>query len=280
MSVTKYLTFFISSDPAAGAKNRSARGDRFQVILDRPISLPNNCESAQIRVLNSSIWNVVPNISADIGNNTLAFTVGGTSYTSTIPDGLYSLDALEDFIQRDLTNKGLDPTAIQFSGNGATQRTVITFGVDNVQLDLTVPNSPTELLGFNARLVPLTPQVAGYSEPGDTTANFNRTEFFLISSDLISNGIPINSTSGSGILHKALIQAQPGSQSNFLPYIPSKVDASELIGQAKNAFIVTLTDQLGRQVDTQGENFAFTMELSYTMPVGDVLTQQGQRVRW
>lgn len=281
MPVTKrYQTYFISSDPDAGSVNLSQQGDQFQVVLDRPINIPRNAVDAHIRVLDSSIWNVVPNISADIGNNNLSYIVGGVQYSTLIPNGLYSLEGLEDFIQRDLTNKGLSPTAITLSGNSATQKSVLTFEA-GVQLDLTVANAPTQILGFDARLVPLTPQVDGYSEEGDSTANFNRTEFFLISSDIVSNGIPVNSSSGSGVIHKALIQSQPGSQSNYLPYLPPIVDAGELIGQSKSSFNVRLSDQLGRRVSTQGEYFAFTMQLEYS--INSETTNplvEGQRSRW
>lgn len=279
--VHKYQTYFISSDPRAGALNVSPTGDIFQILLDRPITIPRNAIDAQIRVLDSNIWNVVPNISASIGNNVLNFNIQGTSYTTNFPDGLYSLEALEEFIQRDLELKGLDPTAIQFSGNGATQKSVLRFGVDNVQIDFTQANSPREILGFDSRLVPLTPQPAGFSEEGDSQANFNRTEYFLISTDLISNGVPLNSTSGNGVIHKALIQAPPGSQSNFLPYKPIVVDASELIGFSKNQFTVRLTDQLNRPVSTQGESFSFTMELSYSIESNvKSLAHEAQGTRW
>ena len=121
---------------------------------------------------------------------------------------------------------------------------------------------PRVILGFNSRLVPLVPQTPPYNEAGDTTAAFNTISSFLIKSDLVSDGIPVNSVS-SGTIANVLIDVPPGSLINYTPFHPTRVDASELIGRPKNSFNFRLTDQNGVAVNTSGEYWSFTVVLRY-----------------
>ena len=121
-------------------------------------------------------------------------------------------------------------------------------------------------MGFEARLAPLTPQPGPWLERADFQASFNRTNSFLIRSDLVGNGIPVNSKA-AGILAQVMIDEPPGSQVNYVPFFPPRSDADELIAHNKNFFSFFLVDQLGREVDTFGENWSFTLVIRYQIPV-------------
>jgi len=270
--VKKYESYLFSSDPNSGALNVSADGSRFFIQLDRPIEVPRTAIDAELRVLESKIWNVNPNIGPDLdegANNVLNFSVNArvnaTSYEIVIPEGLYTLENLNSSIGRELVNLDLDRTAIQITGDDATQKIIFTFGIDGVQLDFTAPNGLNGILGVDSRLLPVAPSTVGQIEFGDNIAQFNRTQSHLIATDLISNGVPINSTSGSGIISVSPITVRPGYQNVYEPYNPIIIDASELIGQSKSSWSFRLTDQLLRPINTRSEFYSLTIEISYTI---------------
>jgi hypothetical protein len=270
--IKKQLSYVFSSDPSNGALNLSKDGDRFSVQLNQPIMVPADSLNCSLKLRSAKIWNTVPNISLEIGNNKLYIytdfisTGSPTLHTIEIPDGLYSLDGLNTFLARELVSLDLPSNLITMASDDSTQKVVLTFNQVNTWLDFTQPDTARDVLGFNSRLVPNIPEGAGYSEVADSVAKFNRTDSFLISGDLVSNGIPVNNVS-KGILGEVLITAKPGSQINYTPYLPLSVNATELIGKAKNFFTFSLTDQLSRSVDTLGERFSFTIVISYWVKV-------------
>lgn len=273
----KEYAYFFSSDVENGAQNVSADGSSFSIQLDRPIDLP-KCLDATLEVTTASIWNVSPNISALIGNNKLYVhtdyvvptppqaTAAPTDFVITIPDGSYGVTDLDQLISREVVKVGYPSNLIQISADDATQKVIITFNYASTWLDFTYADSVRDVLGFNARLVPLTPQAADYSEPADETAAFNRVSSYLLKTDLISNGIAVNNISES-IIAEVLITARPGSLINYTPYLPPKADAMELSRHSKNQFSFRLTDQLGRPVELLGESYSFTIVIRYTIEV-------------
>jgi hypothetical protein len=271
-AIEKQLSYVFSSDPLNGAKNISNDGDRFSVQLYQPIMIPAESLNCSLKLTRATVWNTVPNISLEIGNNLLYVYTDYVSTGSpvlhiiTFPDGLYSLSGLSSFLARKFVSLNLPSNLIVITSDESTQKTILTFNFNNTWIDFTQAQTCRDVLGFNSRLVPLTPQAAGHSETGDVVAVFNRTNSFLISGDLVADGIPINNRS-KGILGEILITSPPGRQINYTPFLPSSVDASELIGNSKNFFTFQLSDQVGRNVDTLGERWSFTIVISYWVKV-------------
>ena len=56
------ISFVVSSDPDAGATNRSADGSYFEIQLDDGLQIPKEALNVNVRVEEASIWWVVPNI--------------------------------------------------------------------------------------------------------------------------------------------------------------------------------------------------------------------------
>jgi hypothetical protein len=273
--IEKQLSYLFVSDPINGARNVSSNGDAFSVQLDSPIHIPHNAIHCHLKLTQAEIWNVVPNISAAIGNNTLYIYTdwaadpdppNPVNFQIVIPDGLYSLTGLNNFISSSLINLNYPSTMIVLSGDDATQKSILTFNQDNTQIDFTQNNTPRDVLGFNARLAPLALEPAVHVEFGDAPAAFNRTNSFVIQGDLISNGIPINNIA-RGVLANVPITNSPGKQVIYQPYLPPAIAADELIGKSKNYFSFRLTDQLNRPVDTLGEHWSFTVTISYWLKV-------------
>ena len=257
--IPKSTSFFFSSDPLNKAQNVSQDGSEFSVMLDTPISLPQGAVSATLCVNQASIWNTSYNISASFGNNKITI-VAGTPFTLTIPDGLYSLGGLNAYLSTQFTNLGQPSNLITISGDDATQKTIITFLRAGDQVDFTQPNSVRVILGFNARLV-ISASI-GFNEYSDEPANFNRVNSYLIRSNLVSQGITVNSI-GQGLIAQIPITVPPGSQINYQPYNPIPVDCSELIGIGKNTFSFSLCDQNLRFTPTAGETWNFVVVLNY-----------------
>jgi len=259
-------SFFFSSDKANGAQNVSSDGSLFNVELYNPISIPKEAIYCTLEITAATIWNVSPNISAAIGNNKLNFNSGGANAVITIPDGLYGVDELAARIRIEVVKLGLPNDVFVFGADDSTSKIVYHFHLRRRFIDFTQPDSFRDVLGFNSRLVPLTPQGAEHIEDGDTTAGFNRINNYLIKSDIISNGISVNAVSDS-IIAAVLITSKPGSQIVFTPFHPPKANANQLIGHSKTNFGFRLTDEQGRAVDTQGQTYSFTIVIKYAIQV-------------
>ena len=264
----KKFSMFFSSDPLTGARNVSADGSEFSVQLNNPLSIPSNCLDCSLSVIQSSIWNTSYNISADFGNNIFAFNVAETPYSITIPDGLYSLSGLNAYLSTQFVNLGLAANVITLSGDDSTQKTILTFTGVGDYVDFTVPNNLRLVLGFDSRLAPLFPGApsVGFSEFSDNTAQFNRNNSYLITSDLVSNGIPINSTAAN-IIGSVPIDVSPGSQISYSPMNPLNFDGSELIGTIKNFFSFQLRNQSLQPTPTAGELWSLVILFEYSVPV-------------
>lgn len=258
-------SWIFSSSTAVGAENVTDNGSRFTVNLDNPISVPRGSVNCTLEVQQASIWYVSPNISAEIGNNKFYFAQGASNYVITIPDGLYSVSGLNALISRELSNLGLNSDQIILSGDNSTQKTVFTFPYAGTQIDFTQSDTPREILGFNSRLSPAAPSVAGESDTGDVVAAFNQLNSWLIHSTLANNGIPLNNT-GANIIAKVPITVSAGLQENYTPVNPTQTATPELIGNSISSINVWLTDQDNRPIDTFGEIFDVVIVLKWYYP--------------
>ena len=268
----RHQSYFFSSSETAGVLNKSADGSTFSVHLPRPLHVPRSAQNAVLRVTSASIWNSSPNISASLGNNIfelhyvyendMMIIVSG-DITLTIPDGLYSLNALNDFINRSLSENDIPTDVVTLTGDSATQKTILTFATAGSEVDFTVVNSFREVLGFDSKVV--TAVADNDSIYSDNVANFNRINQFLLSCSAISGGIPLNNR-GSGLIANVPITAAPGSQINYTPFHPPHVGVGEWIGNSIDSLTFILFDQELRPVDTLSEDYSFTLDISYTIP--------------
>jgi hypothetical protein len=259
----KSLSYIFNSDPASGAQNVSADGSVFQVSLNTPISIPKSAIDCSAGVIQAAIWSTSPNIAADFKNNQFEFTTTAApagTYTLTIPDGLYSVAGLNSYFSSQFTNLGLPSNLITLSGDSATQKSILTFSVSGDSIDFTIANSVREVLGFNAAVI--TAPSAGYSFFSDNTAAFNRVNSYIIASNLVSQGIPVNSQS-RGIIGTVPISVAPGSQINYSPQNVVWFDCGELIGSPKINMTFSLLDQDLRPTPTAGDSYSFVILIKY-----------------
>jgi hypothetical protein len=264
--IPREISYLFSSAVENGAENVSADGSKFSIVLSTPIQIPKASMYCYLSVTQANIWNTSPNIAVAFANNKFEFTttnVGNPgTHNITIPDGLYSVSALNGFLSTTFVNLLLPNNLISLSGDSATGKTILTFLEAGDSVDFTVVNSVREVLGFDSRISPLAPQAAGFSDFSDNIGVFNRVNSYLITSNMISNGIPLNG-GGAGILASVPIDENPGSQISYSPDNPISIDASELIGNSKLNLNFSLKDQELRNTPTAGEDWSFVVSIKY-----------------
>ena len=258
------LSYAFSSDPSVGAINIRNDGSSFSVALDTPINIPKGSKDCVVELLQASIWNTSPNIATAYGNNMFYISYNSITYPLTIPDGLYSVGDLNTIVSRLIMNLGLPSNLISISGDSATQKIVISYSLANTRIDFTQPNTIRLVLGFDARLSPLAGvSTVGYSDFGDSSANFNRINSFFIRSSLVMAGLPIN-TFNAGIIASVPITASPGSQINYQPTVPISVDGSNLPNSPLQYISFDLLDQKLRPVNTMSECWSIIIHIKFS----------------
>ena len=267
MTAVKYeIPLLLSSDTTSGASNVSADGSRFTVIFDEVLEIPADAVNCTLRSDKQTIWWTVPNIITGT-NDTFYIDVNGTPYVVVVDQGLYDLPALNSAIDRELVNQGADTGIIDLIEDNSSQKVIIRYNVVNTQVDFTQAQTFRDLMGFNSRLSPLVPSaVVGETDTADNIAAFNTVEYFLISTDLISQGIRLNNYYSNTVV-QVFIDVEPGSQITSNPFNPTRVAASNLIGTSRKSVDVWLTDQNNNPVNTNGEIFSLSLILEYTLLV-------------
>ena len=263
----KTMSYIFSSNVAAGAENVSADGSQFQVSLNNAIRVPQGAVNCEIGILHASIWNNSPNISAEFKNNQFRFTtstgVPGT-YTIAIPDGLYSVPFLNSYLSSQFVNLGYVANLFTVTGNDATQKSIITVLTSGDSVDFTLANSVNSVLGFSAAVY--TAAKANYAFFSQTEAVFNRVNSYIVASNLVSNGIQVNSNTG-GIIGTIPIDKAPGLQLNYAPTNIAWFSGMELAGLSKGNISFRLIDQALRATPTAGEAWEITVQVRYTVLV-------------
>jgi hypothetical protein len=265
--VPEEITLLVDSAPNSGAANISQEGDQFTVTLNEPIKIPSDALNVNLRAEESTVWWVVPNISAAIGNNKFYVDEGGVPFVLTIPDGLYDLVELNSTLARLLENAGATTApnpVIALSSDDASQKVILRLNYVNVSVDFSQPDTPRDILGFNSQVVgpDLSAPVNIFA---DNTAQFNTIDYFLIHTDLIQKGISVNGNY-SQTISTVLIDVPPGSQIISSPRHPPVLDGQDLAGTSKKSFRVWITDQANRPIDTRGEPFTCRIKISYMKP--------------
>jgi len=259
----KTFSYIFNSDPASGAQQISADGSVFSVTLNNPISIPKSAIDAQGGVLQANIWNTSPNIAAAFNNNKFRFTTtqapAGT-YTLTIPDGLYSIDGLNTYLSTQFTNLGFAASLMAIGGDFATQSSILIISFAGDSVNFTFPNSVNSVLGFNAAIY--TAPSNDYSFYSQNPAVFNRNNSYIIASNIVSQGIPVNNQS-QGIITTVPINVAPGSQIVYQPQNVIWFDIVELIGSSKLNIQFRLLNQNLVPTPTGGENWSFTLMIKY-----------------
>ena len=123
MCITKNIPLILDS---ALASSTSSDGSEFTVRLDPMVTIPNEAINVEVGLTQAEVYYSFKNISG--GSNQFIFTVNHAAISATqkiiaIPDGAYSLDALQELITRFLEADADCPDSLfTFSFNSATRK--------------------------------------------------------------------------------------------------------------------------------------------------------------
>lgn len=283
MLIETEQTLFFSSNENLGAQNKDLNGSRFQVRLDRPVSIPPSAVDVSIECSSANIWYTSPNIAEEYGNNKLhlrfyqdpGFSISA-DVVLTIPDGLYGGDTLNAVVQRLISNTVIpyliqpdpqeyfSPSSIRIYESPAEQKLVIELSKFlGINTDPLAENNVAYTLGFTTDVFG---QFTGRGQKfvADEIAKLNRINSYLLHSDIVQDGISINSSYDS-ILTEIQLDVGPGELITFRPYHPYKISGRHLKHGPRDLITFYLTDEQNRPIDTFGEDFSFTIVIKYKL---------------
>lgn len=252
------LDFFVSSKTSLGAINKNSSNSYFEISIDNGFRIPESAYQIRASIRSGAIWNSVPTIVTGV-NDQIEGLDGGVPYILTIPQGNYSLNELNTAIELEVVTEGLASGSISIAPFLPQSKTDLTLGagVTITFDDSGNPRNMADLFGFNK------PQTlaAATTHRSDNISSFNALDYFLISSDLVSDGIRTNNRRKK-LLGKIDITAPPNSLINLAAGIPMQVFAPRLAGSTITSMSFELLDDELNQV-IMPEDWHLGIEITY-----------------
>jgi hypothetical protein len=255
-----------SSAPANGATSINANGSRFTLNFQgKGIDIPKAAQNVQISMPHATVWNTIPNITT--ANNTLEI-VGPdlsdviTTYTITVPQGLYDLESLDTSIKNQLINAGAqtaDGPLISLQPNYSTNKVEVIFGYSNVTIDFSIANSLLVVMGFDSSVYG--PFSAGHVLSAPNQAEFNSVNGVIIHTSLVSEGVRIGAEFNQAV-GQVSFSVAPGSLETYAPFNVLKVYEEHLAGVRIKNIVFWITDELNNDI-VMTEYWSATIRISW-----------------
>jgi hypothetical protein len=215
----------------------------------------------------------------------------------TMPKGLYGISELNDTISELIQNVTLPNTSerltsdsVILTADAATQRVKLQLG-PHLRLIIeslpAFPNNIASTLGYTANAVGALgiqgdqhkstalrvgpPEYVGQKFTADRVASLNKINSFLLHGDILRGGITVNGRRAN-IMTEVQITAKPGKLINFRPFNPYKLDGSHLKHGVNDLLTFWLTNELNQPIDTFGEDYTFSVTISYMVDPSQVMT--------
>lgn len=277
--IPQEIAMLVSSNPAEGAYNISSRANSYDAVtinLQQPLKIPSNAINCQLKVLGTNIWNNTPNIIANENDKLLIIGKNSsdviTNFLITIPEGSYSVSDFNQAVLTELANQDAQDGMLSIQADDATSKVEIRLNFAYVGVSFAVANSCYEILGF------LNTSTLG-SQDGSGTgfidnitytapniAKFNVINYYLIASDLVSQGLRFNNDYRQ-IINQTNITVRPGSLIVYEPNNPSTISCQELVGQTRSSFNIRLLKDDFSPANTRSEYFSVRMSITYLLPI-------------
>lgn len=205
----------------------------------------------EVSLYSISMWNSLKNISDNLGNRTLKFSIDGTTFiTAQIPAGTYSIEQLNLAIQSLIVANGGVSNKIVLTPNYSTLKTDITI-IAPYKLDLTVGNL-RKLIGFDSLVLS-----SGLNIATNLTDISNGVVSYSINSNIVSSESSFLNGSGSTSLFVFVPNSGPGE---LIQIQPNNLLWVKMNSKSISRLQITLTDQDGRQlVDLSDEAVRITL---------------------
>ena len=268
MSTSQYIQYEIPLifDSKHGS-NRSSDGSTFEVTFSNGnrLQIPKTARAATLSVESALIWWTVANVQTGVNDRIYIRgpSIEGvhTDYDLQIPQGLYDIDQLQEAIERLLENLGAksDPLPlITLSPDEATNKAELSLNYPTVLVDFREAQTCRQLLGFESVVVGPS-AVPLYTALAPNVAAFNPVEYFLIHSDLVRDGIPLNNTNYQ-IISQVTINCEVGQQLVYAPVNPARIPLDSLDVTTTKMW---LTDQDNKLINTNNETWSCRLVLRY-----------------
>ena len=264
---TRYEDFLMSSNAQLGAINKNSLGSQFSINFDVPYLYESKAKSITMEVLEVECFFNQPNISVAINNYRVEVTGQNNlnvliTAVISIPDGLYDPATLNNALQTELINAGIATDQIVFTGNQATNKIDITLNSAGAEINFNNVNyhGMADLLGFPYQT--FTAVLAGEVFSSTLDPTFNKLQYFLITSNITSNGTTFNGKASS-IISRVLITGSANFQLINEPQHPYSHDLTYMKGRTIRSLTFELRDDLLQLVETRGENWSLRYRLVY-----------------
>jgi hypothetical protein len=207
----------------------------------------------EIALVSASMWYSWYNISeTQYANATWRYSVdnGATWLEHVIPDGLYSIDYLNSYFQKTVTEDGNDPAYLILTANYSTFRCVITLGV-NYQLDLSVSNLH-KIIGFNQ-------QILTVSKEGEGNVNItNDINSISIHCSCVDSNASFLNNQPTDTVFSFVPRSGP---STLLDVRPLHLIYLPITTRNLSSITISVTNQLNALVGLNGEHTSFVLHI-------------------
>ncbi len=226
----------------------SGTSSNFWTSFVPSLNFSGECEVALYSI---SLWNSLKNISDNLGNRTLRFSIDGTNFiTTSIPEGIYTIEQLNLAVQTLIVSNGGVSNKILLNPNYSTLKTDIAI-ISPYKLDLTVGNL-RNLIGYNSVIL---------SAGNNIAANLTDISNGVVSYSVNSNIVSSESSFLNGVASQSLFVFVPNAGVGELIQIqPNNLLWVKMSGRSVTRLNILLTDQDGRQlVDLSSEAVRVTL---------------------
>jgi hypothetical protein len=248
--MSSYLLKFDSSSlPNSNPSDFTIHYNHFPLNRDSDYSLA---------VVSANIWYSWFNVSSANGNNTFRYNNGTAwSQTQTIPDGMYSISHINQYVQGRITALGDTSANISILANYTTLKCDITCH-NNYELDLQASQSTLHnILGFDSQVLSSTGGLEILFSSENTVDITNGITSLSLHCSIV--GGSYENSQSSDVIYSFSPNVSPGSliqlHPNQLLYLP--VVPKDSIQDVR----FRLTDQSGKSIDLNGEHVNFILHM-------------------
>src|SRR5579885_104106 len=242
----QYSLTLVSSDGQPGSSSSD-----FTIKYEHQLVFDGTWEVA---LVSATVPNTFFNISAKIGNNRLHYYDGTSNLALTIPDGMYSVAALSDYIQSQLGN-----TDITFAADPIRLRVYMLLS-SNYEVDFTYNDTFRELLGFDpANYTTQNTKIYATNRPNIT----NNNDSFFIACDLINGSYSRVSGKQASVLYSFTFTVGQGSFQSIVPTERVHLPVARTYVDSIN---IKILNQAGQTVDLNGETVVVSLAITKVKP--------------
>jgi hypothetical protein len=250
-----------------GAENVSDDGSTIEIeIASGGLGIPHFAKNIKVSLVRAAITYNYPNVfsSGPKKNNTFRFDARRNngivnSYDIEIEEGLYDFTEFSIAIVDKIVEAGGPINLLQFEGNEPEEKVIIkpdfieynqfTFYFDDM-------DCICKLIGFTGTIV-ATDNVKGTLRPA-----FNTIKHYVISSNLVQNGITINGRT-QPVLDFIGITVANNKEELFSPAFLRSIACPHLAGNSNNRWSFSLLDNSLNRVSTRGETFSLLVMIKW-----------------